>query len=140
MGAGCNADNFTVPASSTLVTSTSTASLPTWPVPSVASTVISYRLSVSISAGFSKLGDFTNANTPPAIVKSAASSPLRLHFTATPSGSTAVYVATAPVPFSGYSFSASPVTSGSSSASVTVMVTSMEEESLNESVAVSVTM
>ena len=45
-------------------------------------------------SGFSKLGDFTNANTPPAIVKSAASSPLRLHFIATPSGSTAVYVAT----------------------------------------------
>ena len=56
-----------------------------------------------------------------------------------PSGSSAVNLATTPVPFSAYSSGASPSKSGISSTLVTLMVTVMVELSLSESVAVTVT-
>jgi len=70
-------------------------------LPSEASTVTEYTLLVSASAAPSKSGDDAKVNTPLVLIaKSAASVPDKDHVKLSPSGSDAVYVATAPVPFS----------------------------------------
>ena len=85
------AHRFTVPGSSTLVTVTVTACMTLSVVPSLASTVTMYTLSVSMSAGASKFGDSLKVSIPSSLIsKSSASSPDSDQVTVTPSGSVPV--------------------------------------------------
>ena len=87
-------DSATAPSSSALSTSTVTSSS-SRTFPERATTVISYLLSLSESAGDSKLGTLLKVSRPPLLMeKSDASVPPRLHLTLPALGPVALYSAT----------------------------------------------